>query len=84
VNIDLGAKKKANVVYDGKTYPIDFPSIMQVDGFMDMLKKNKGKEHKAFQSFVISLGLPEDVSQRLDLDQYRKLADGLMGGLEKK
>ena len=60
MEIDLGSKAKANVVYEGKKYPIDIPSMQQIEDFLAELKKGKGSEHKVFRGFVVKLGLPDD------------------------
>lgn len=84
MNIDLGSKEVAKVHFDGNTYDLGVPTVPQAEKFVDDLKENEGKEFNVFKEFAISLGLPKEVADQLTVNQYQKLANGLMGMTEKK
>lgn len=84
MEIDLGNEEKANIVFCGQSYQVRLPSVLDAEKFQHEIKEKKGKEIEVFRSFVVSLGLPDDVVNKLQMAQMTKLSNGLLGVDEKK
>lgn len=86
LDLDLGSKPVANVKVNGGSYTLSLPTVKQAMRYNARLNKcsDDVKRSEAFVSFCSELGLPKEVAEDLSIDQMTKLANGLMGGAEKK
>lgn len=84
MDIDLGQSARANVKVGGESYMMRLPTVLEAEKFQDEIKKDEHSSLKVFMALVIDLGLPEDVAKTLDVHQFTKLSEGLMGMAEKK
>jgi len=85
MEIDLGEKAKVIVKLGTSVYPMEVPTVKKAMDFKK-LSEDSGDNEKAFVfiDFIVRLGLPQNVADDLSMPQLIKLAEGLMGGSEKK
>lgn len=84
MDIDLGKKTSLKVKVDDKEYDIFAPTVLQAQKFQENAKKVEDGDLLPFINFLQELGLPKDVTEFLDIHQFKKLSDGLLGMVEKK
>jgi len=84
MELDLGAKAVINVSVDGKKHAMRMPTVIEAQLFQQKMKGAKDNDLELFCEFVDVLGMPKDVSSNLDIHQFKKLSEGLLGMAEKK
>ena len=84
MQIDLGPKTVYKVTMGENSYSLREPTGHDVKAFEKSLKDKKVSELDAFESFIVGLGMREDVAQNLGVTQLKKLSDGLTGGFAEK
>ena len=84
MDLDLGSKSVMNVKVGGKEYKISAPTVSQTEAYQKTVGKKENLSTGPFIKFLADLGMPEDVSQNLDVVQMRKLSEGLLSLVEKK
>lgn len=67
------AQLKVNI--DGQSYSLIKPKVGLVKKF-DAMKKEDG--FKAIELLIISMGLPQEVFDNLEIDQLEQITDGVM------
>lgn len=67
------AQLKVNI--DGQSYSLIKPKVGLVKKF-DAMKKEDG--FKAVELLIISMGLPQEVFDNLEIDQLEQITDGVM------
>jgi len=82
MEIDLGKEVVFNVKLGSENYPLVEPTVEHVKAYQKDMKE--GEEIDAFMSLICNLGMPKDVCSKLSVTQLKKLADGLLGGLDEK
>lgn len=85
MDIDLGQKAKAKVKVNGQEFFVSLPTVAQAEKFQKDLK-DSGDDGSinVFRSLVSELGIPDETLKDLDIHQFQKLAEGLLGLAEKK
>ncbi len=77
MELDLGKEVIIKVKIGSETYELREPTIDDVE-IMGAAKDMDPKEaNQALQRFIIELGMPEEVTQRLSLSKTKKLVEGL-------
>lgn len=85
MDLDLGNSAVFNVKVNGGEYKMSAPTVRQAQKFQEKFEKAKEKDQiDALLGFLADLGLPDDVSEKLDVVQLRKLSEGLLSFNEKK
>ena len=82
--IDLGDEVIFKVKLAGKEYKLSEPTARQVRTFQKESKDSKDEDVASFCNFVTRLGLPSEVAADLGITKIKKLAEGLVGGLNEK
>lgn len=73
-------KSKIKLSIYGSEYEISKPTYGQTQNLQERLKTEGEKESmKIMRDFVISLGLPEDVLNNLELDHFLALIEHISG-----
>lgn len=79
------SKKDLNVKIYGKDYVLRKPSISQVEILIENIgKDSSGSNIKAMKSFIVQCGLPADVCDSMDADDFNSLAIFIMDYTKKK
>lgn len=84
MDLDLGSKVRFNVKYDGQSYSLTAPTVLQAQTFQKWMSDKPGNEVECFLQLVDKLGLPRDVAESMDLNQLKLLSEKLLGMNEKK
>lgn len=84
MDLDLGNSVVFNVKVNGEAYKMSAPTVLQAQEFQEACKENQGSEVPIFLSFITDLGMPEEVAEKLDVVQLKKLSEGIMSVAEKK
>lgn len=84
MDIDLGSKKFANVKVNGETYKLSLPTVKQTDEFRAKTNAEDSNLSELYFEFLEELGMPRDIVEQLDIHQFQKLSDGLLGMAGKK
>jgi len=83
--IDLGSDLEFEVSYNGKEYKLREPSLDDVEKYQKSQKSKEDEESfDDLKTFICTLGMPIEVINAMGITKVKTLADGLLGGLEKK
>lgn len=77
MDIDLGNEKERgfNVKVNGESYFLREPNVEDTELLID--NEQAGNSLKAFMTFIVQLGLPEQVAKKLSVAQIQILSKGL-------
>lgn len=81
MELDLGKRTVFKVKFDGKTHDMRKPTVAEV-GLLDAKMKEAGGEVSQLdvtKEFLHQLGMPMEVLNALEVEQFGKLLDGVTG-----
>lgn len=84
MDLDLGEKAVCNITIAGDKYKVEAPTVQQSESYQNKIKVDGISSISEFVDLLSELGLPKKVSQSLDILQMQKLAEGVLGLVEKK
>lgn len=82
MDLDLGKRTIFRVKFEGKTYDVRKPSVKEVGLFNRKLKEAGNDEYSqldATKAWVSSLGMPEEVIEQLEMEQFNTLLETVSG-----
>ncbi len=77
MRIDLADPIEFEVTYQGQTWKLTEPTLKQIEDFRDGGGAN-------IKSFLVELGLPEDVTIKMPMSKVEALVTGITESLVKK
>jgi len=82
--LDLGSKKYVNVKFNGESYKLRFPTILEAKDLTSKFSESSESDQLDLTiSLIESLGLPKDIINQLDIDQLTSLVNCLMPSKKK-
>lgn len=83
MDLDLGSSAVFKVKIGENSYNMSAPTVKQASEYSKSIKKSDD-EIASFIDFIVKLGLPREVAEKLDVVQVKKLSKGLLEYSEKK
>ena len=80
MDIDLGQRSAFKVKYDGAVYTLREPTVKETLSLSESTESDKTFVLK----FLVSLGLPEDVANALEISKVQILMEALVGSITEK
>lgn len=75
-------RTELKVKLDGNVHSLRKPTVVEVEGLnlkIDKLEKNSVESFKLMKSFVSEMGMPEDVIDGMETDQFVTLVEYITG-----
>ena len=83
MELDLGKKTVYKVKLEGETYEVKKPSVREISSFNKKIKDvDATDQFDITKDWVASLGMPSEVVEDLEMDQFTQLLD-MVSGLKK-
>lgn len=84
-DFEIEKPKKIKISIYGETYELDKPRVKQTEEFQRLIEDAGEKnELSMMKSFLEKLGLPNEASDEMQMDHFKKLVEFITGAINEK